>query len=542
MNQSDYLAENSLRSYPFKDGSQLLLSNGLTLPNSVVLDFQFDAVVVSELASPYYIQLDSLTLSGAGVAFNFSGSVGFSLLSSGSGVNTFYNTVGSNNVFITVDVDALYNYINDNSITAGTYTLLAPPIVCASTIRYQPKMVKQLRLVNTNGGNVGDASYDTTFTAGQSLQLDAGANIDITDGPILSVTPGAGSGLFDNCAASPLQLLSINNQTADNNGNLVLSHDSCIKLTPGTHSLTIGNTCLPSCQSPDIGNLAHYVNRILSRGTELADNATQAKHNYDSWVSVYTQSELAKQEIKPPYLLAEATYQSNKAFAYHNITCGIYSPSKIDVPMVFNASYDTGYTLLDDRTYSMMDNVKNNVPFSTFCGASRHLGINSVTFFGFVLKGPAGVLNLTGLPKYDIVFSLAGTDYAAGYVLPLNPISANYTVGYTRLSGASFKTVNFELQFVGNGSGAATLHMESLNTALALVSLFSVQKSQLVVDTSLTNLGTALGFSSVALDLSKSNKYKIALTCQSSYSGTYVMRMTLTLGGNTTTKLVQFSL
>ena len=66
MNQLDYLDENRLRSYPFKDSSSLYCtyaSTGIVLPDSIVLDAQVNVSDTNGLTSNHTLSFASLVKS-----------------------------------------------------------------------------------------------------------------------------------------------------------------------------------------------------------------------------------------------------------------------------------------------------------------------------------------------------------------------------------------------------------------------------------------------------------------------------------------------
>lgn len=514
----DYLSENALRSYPFKDGANMGLVIGvgtvINVPSSVVLDLQFNACQLDELTPPYTFQLSSIT-TGFPIVLNFTGAVSFSFSLSGDGVQTFYSTVGNNSAKITVDMTELNALLGENNIddTGLTYTFTDPPVTCVRCIRFQPQMVHSVNLVNTNGGNLNDVAFDHTYTT--AFAVNAGSNLALSGGVTLDVQTGAGTGLYDGCPTTVDKLLSINNQTADNNGNLIFNTDGCIRVSPSDYGLMLGNSCQPSCTSPDILNFAYYVNRVWNRATELHVLAAGAAQDYDTMIHLYENQEMGKYDERAPYILAESSMQSNRVNNFHNVTFGVYSPSKVDVPISLTVSYTTGsalsqYSIADGRSYITQDNINKPIAFADLSG-SRKLGMNSALFGGFVVQQPVAALPNTGEEDYNVRFALTSSVYKAGYILAVNPKAPNFDLRYATETTSSHKILRMEVRFTsGPGVGAVATTLQFLNFG----GFFQVDLSKLTLNYATPlDLGNAMGFASQVIDYSKPNQYNITLSC-----------------------------
>jgi len=460
MNQLGYLNENAQRQYPLRDNTDTVFGSSYVLPTTVLLDLQINLRDISGISGVPTFQLSSINTSANTIVF--SGSLTFTFNYTTNGVQTIFAQNGSNDATLVMDSDALLQYLSVNSISAGLYTFTSPPQVCASCIRFQPSMVSALTLKNTTGGNYNDINYNTTFGSGSTVSLIQGSNIGYTasgDTLGLSVSAGAGTGLFDGCRSSTNYITSINNQTADANGNVILQMDGCIRLTPELNTLMVGNICDTTCTNLNIIDLAYYINRVSYRKDELGVLLSTLGANYQAAIALQSSVETEKSSLKAPYVTAICNTQSNSANIYNSITCGFYSPNVDSILATPHVSYATAtppsmFTLQDAQTTFLQNDVQSKVPLSLFTGSSpqsRYLSANSASFLGFVLSQPTNITPNFGNPGYDVSFGIASGSFFSGYILPIGPQSANFCVSYTIDIVAHTMTLNI-MPAIGNAS------------------------------------------------------------------------------------------
>ena len=540
MNNLEYLDENSLRRYPLRDAANLLLSNALTLPVSVLLDFQANILDITQLDTPVQFSLASLTV-GSSYSLVIGGSTTFTFSLPTSGQVTVTAVTGNNSAEITADCDELTAFITENSIANGSYTFEASNYFCSGCIRFQPSMVTALALVNTTGGNPNDVTFSNSYTS--EVVIHAGNNLNVATS-VLNVTAGGGTGLYDGCTEPAATVNYINNQTPDNKGNIVLQTDGCIRLTaePAASTIAVANNCQPSCTSTNVLDFAYYLNRMLNRKTELNELITLTANDYNALISGYSACQTNVYNPVSPYFLVTGSTLGNQVNEYSSITCGIYSPSKVSLQAAISVGYSTNlgvsnFSLNDTQTYVSQDNVKKTITLASFTGSDQTLAPNSVTFLGFVLNQPTGNPDNMGDSAYDITFGLSSATTAAGYIFPVNPQSANFHASYTADIGVSHSVVTITLEPVagpGQTSTTATVVASGVPGTVSSALMTLDNATPVTVDSSLRWNGT--------LDFSKSNKYVLVTTCPASLTGTQNVSLTLNSGYGSLTKTLAINL
>ena len=559
MNQTEYLAENSDRAYPFKDGSSLFwnytgsgsigMDPGLrNFPNNIVLDLQLNLKSTIGLTGLYF---NGITFDGSQYTFHFSGLDNADIVINGSElIQTFSTTTDSGVMALTVDLYQLSQYFL--ALPAGVYTLAAPAQVCVGCIRLQPEMVTEIQLLNNTPTGVSGncCTFANELVLGvsavpgvdSSVNITAASNLTVTEpaGIQLDVIPGSGAGLFNNCPTTITEITTINNTSPDSYGNASISTDGCWQVSPNKNGLGFNNSCKPVCQSSDVLNFAYYLNRMLNRTMELGSLAQTAGTQYNSMITSYTACQTSQATSAAPYLLAQSSTLSNKSYNFHNIACGIYSSNTSNMAVSLTCGYNSstpvpGYALVPKSCYFSQNNVKTTIPAPSLTAVS--LPPNSVSFFGLVLDNPASTPANLGNGLYDILFTLTSLDgvYTSGYCLPLNPASVNCNVSYIFEKGSVINKLTITVELV------SPLSQTSVASALLLEvpGYFDISSSLLIQNNGApSDLGSTLGFNNTYIDFSKPNQYNVVLTCPASQTSLPAIAIALTTAAGSTYKTI----
>jgi hypothetical protein len=523
MDAREYLNQNSLTRYPFKDGATLDYGSG-TLPNGVFLDAHF-TTFAGALISPCLI---SITYAGSAFTIVFavspaqlSNTLTFQINLPGDPVLQVARssaddlTVGR----IEIDKNALQAVFDAGAISPLEFT---PEVstVCASAVRYAAPVVTQLDLKNYSGATAVSVVNDSGLTAIE------GTNLQFTgpDKLIMDVIAGAGAGLYDACTLLKGVVYKINNVTANTFGNFGISTDSCHQPVTGLNSLTLTNSCKPACTETELKAFAHYLNRVKSGSLQVASYLVSIKNTYDDLVAKYSTCLTKKHGLQTPYMLADATTASNRVNDYHSVTCGVYSPSKDPLAGTLAVSLGTPYTLADGTASVIQGGIKKAQAGLGFSGLTMQP--DDVIYHSFTIKDdkPGGVSpKNTGDQKYDVQFNLTTTNTKSYFGLPLLSTTPNFTVAYTVLNASGTRTINISIDmlFAGGGSQDSSLVLEFP------VNLIFGSGSLTLNETTVTPMTDHFGFEDVSIDYSKKATYALTLACTSPGSSYYDVPMTL---------------
>ena len=538
MNLLEYQNECSLIRYPFKDIAALLWSDNSstgTLPNNIILD----ACLSVFDNSTGTIGLSSIVYDGQSWVLNFTGIADIAItIGSLTGINTLASRSSDNNKLLRldIDVDALAGYFTSNNLLSGTYTFDSSNVICISCIKFLNIGVKEITLINTT-----PAGSDTILNITDTLNIIEGTNTQflINNNTVTTnVSSGLGAGLFDGCLESGNQILTINNTPPDTYGNVFISTDNCYSLRTALvtdqPSLIIDNTCIPECVADSITSFANYINRVTNGALQLSNYALAAQTNYQTLLNNYYTNEDAKTAPQSPYLLAQSSTAGNNSTLYHNITYGIYSPSKNNTPASVSAGYAESLILVPNSSYIIQNNVKTVVSSPNI--STRNLNANSVVYAGFVLAQDVNTIN-TGDPVNDVTIVLTSNNSISGYVLPLNPKTFNYNIGYTYTPSTGTKTINIVIDLIDYTQPTSSL--TSLH--ITMPGTFSIARSTLMLNNQPVNL-TDKGFNNQTINFSQTNRYILEITCDALLTGSNQITFTGTSGTGSASKTITISI
>lgn len=230
----DYLNQNSLIRYPFKDGASLK-SGSFVLSNNVFLDLQL--VILNGGVRAY---LRRLVKGGGQIAMTFE-------TTTDSGVD--HTIILINGLYSDFVVNDFVSYASDDyriKIVVGQGILdlingadfdvsfsLATAELTSSVVISNPPYVKSIRFVNLEKVNdVPNVEIVQAIIApGEEFKTQEGYNVEyaLDDGALgIKVIPGVGAGLYDACAElSTDEIRDINGIQPDSRGNFQWLTDSC---------------------------------------------------------------------------------------------------------------------------------------------------------------------------------------------------------------------------------------------------------------------------------------------------------------------------
>lgn len=231
-------------------------------------------------------------------------------------------TVGN---FVNLPADAEYHWNN------------APLKLEQTTIKLPVPVVNTLALYNTDSNGVRLSSPEAIISKTDTKYISEGTNLSFSrlpEGKLgIAVIGGAGKGLHDACKERDEGISTINELTADDNANFIVSTGDCYEFTQIPNGFKLDNVCTPRCTPEQIGNTASYINR-LKDGTITINGV--AENFYDELAAIIEDYEnnILPELTKPFFKVKYKRY--GKALS---VIWGIYNPSDSPIPVNLNVSY-----------------------------------------------------------------------------------------------------------------------------------------------------------------------------------------------------------
>ena len=448
-NPLGYLTENSQRAYPFKENSVLEpLTNDFLVDAAITIHTPaITTVTVSRIRKE---QIAGTSRFNAFFVFQFySGTSAFVESETMSILNVDSDRTGQ-------DVFATYTQAFTNvdiKLTVGPRFFVVEPIPTfsydfplelelqfeASAVNlYVPKV--EVTFQNSMGG--GAVENLDTITSGD-LNLACGANIAIAQNGKtldLSVTPRAGTGLYDVCSDSP-GIKTINN-IKPNHGNFNLNGGNCFDFTPVLAGLQLDHLCDPKCSPAQIANYAHYINRIKDGIVLVSEFAVKRREQLLAQMAAYAEKMNALLAPEAPYLEVEVVSSKNPQKLYDSFAVGVYNPNNngttpdvpISLTLSVNPELGSGFTYVPGTAYIREDDVVQNVPALGF--NQRTMSCRSTIEHGFVLYN----LNLRAKDKHvEFFLNEDVVDHPSGaYKMQvMYPTASYFTLKYKKVWDAT---------------------------------------------------------------------------------------------------------
>ena len=323
----EWLDENSGRAYPFQDNIDTS-----PLPDDVIVD----ALIATSNRGVCFAALTSFSNVDGNVTLSVDlydsthtdlHSYTFSVSATPYELNTYITDVSWQN-----NIDFSIKLIFGKGITSftGEYSGLNIAFCDAVLVPAMPR-VTAVQFATTNIGSVGyPFTYPTTV-----VPWYIGSNILFEKPSYLSVFPGAGSGLYNDCNKYAGAVKTINN-LGPANGNFNIGGDSCYVKTYGENSLQLSNICSSPCPSEYFDAIAHYTNRIVdaestvvtSTGSGESSGVYGVNHLTDNLTTLFNCYSYTMGTYRPPVVceimttpspIANGNYWSFLIIAYNTI-------------------------------------------------------------------------------------------------------------------------------------------------------------------------------------------------------------------------------
>lgn len=327
----EYLTENSLITYPFKDGMTLKdLSSPYVVPPDCILDLQ----IVSKDADAVKAAMTALSKATGNISlevtlYDSSDSViDSSIMSWAIGSIVERTTLTYSDSLLTAKLVPGPSLVTLAAGADFSYTFsLAVAEICSSALLQRTPQVPQIEFFNTSettGLPVSEHAFTSAFNVGPRANItiaEVAPNIQI------GVEAGEGTGLYDGCSTAPGQIKTIN-YIASNQGHFLLQGDGCYNVVNLSNGLLFENTCVPKCTPENLVNFAHYQNRLHNGLNTIVDYADtlygSIKTDMDDYLAVQVP------------LKSRSTFDAifvktqDSRYTYYSFTVGMYNPSKVD--------------------------------------------------------------------------------------------------------------------------------------------------------------------------------------------------------------------
>lgn len=274
----EYLAENSLRRYPFADGCSLLSVGNYQLDDSWFLDAQ----LTHKSPSRFRTYLSRILSDGSDLSVYVNDSTDDTLLC------VLYAPVSSvvfGGLLSEESPDLFLKLVPGSGLIAAIQAGNFDHEFVAASAEFSSAVIQAysppLRLRISNPDNI-PVIPDTAFLTPEVITIKAGNNVilEASDGGLeFSVFPGAGTGLYDGCSSVDGAIRTIA-RTPGKDGDFQFQTGECYHLTKDGQLLgflRLDNGCRPKCTSSQYEAYLRYFNRINNAWVQLADvvNAQQ---------------------------------------------------------------------------------------------------------------------------------------------------------------------------------------------------------------------------------------------------------------------------
>lgn len=444
----DYLTENSVTPYPFRDGCSLIpIGSSVPLANNVFLDFQYTTTDVNVrrvalgnlriLVGP--VEYDVTAVYFTFTIFSYNAvddewivtTKKFSKLVSEIGAYTFFtHDFGDTKIKIVPGPGLpllLANRSLNYSFAVGTTNNrpsenMAAEFSPSTIIPAQPQLTKitfknvpSMDVVLTK--TIAAGTTDITFQAGSNIQFN-----DNTENIGFVVERAAGTGLYGTCEEVTNDVIrSINGIEADTHGNIMLTTDECFKtiyrplyqagvVSPG---LMFEHVCRPKCSADEVNAFAYYANRVQDGVNKLNGYIATIVQALQDQVTALEAKKTAV--IVSPFIDAQDVTTIYNSRAYESIAIGLYDPNKQKMTCDLTAFVSSG---IADETYfngdpfwagwvlstdsSALQEENNDYKLPSFCPntvdrislfTSRGIDCRGSVLTNFVMHGPSTLQN-----------------------------------------------------------------------------------------------------------------------------------------------------
>lgn len=401
----EYLSGNELLKYPFKDETNMYSSTGVFMPNGVFADL----LVGFNRGDLNYASLTGVRRVGT------NGEIKIAFYDKD---NTFvdYETyvvdltsvirhkliaISSNPLSVRIIPGADFlTFFNSLTSTWQEYACVLDEFALTQHV---PRVTSVTFVNNTEDGKVMEAYLYGDELTDLEMKMSGGSNVDLsyeTNKMVLSVFPGAGTGLYDACGTDRV-IKTINAVPGDPfYRNFTILTDGCYSVRRGfgttpDFGLTFENTCKPKCTAEQLAAFAHYLNRVKDGMITISNYAADIYGQITTAIDTYTNVTLPAS--KQPVIKSSITsYDNGYGTLYHSIVVGVFNRHDNEA-VTMNVSVSGG-TVVESH-YKSGDTTFDLGAARTYTGSLPCLDQGRVEF---VFKGlPLTVTASAGTTSYS---------------------------------------------------------------------------------------------------------------------------------------------
>ena len=371
----EYLTQNSLAAYPFKDRK----ATNPVSAEPIQDDWFYDILFVSYHPSIRSVYVSSIEKTEEGdLCIVFSNAETFEQITPSVTIpssdvvdhlnNIYSGFASTSNEFFAVKF-VLGPGLTTKSVFIQEYTCSEGELVNSAIKLYSPRLSKLT--FEAYDSRVSDTSFEVYQYAPLTvptvaLRYNTAFIAESSNYGGLFVGRGLGAGLYDNCPKAGFieDVYTINNTVPNPSGAITLNVSSCYTnnvltesneivlgsiLNPyrvfellgenettstrdvvmSGHSLVLQNFCKPKCAPESLGAFAYYLNRVTDGASDLGDIANNVISNMNSAAAAYNLASLSYllPYFKVKYTTNEAYNTSGQYVTYLALAVAIFNPS-----------------------------------------------------------------------------------------------------------------------------------------------------------------------------------------------------------------------
>lgn len=343
----DYLAQNALMRYPFKDTTSLTDNSGVfSFPN----DFFLDIILVAKQQDTQGAYLYSFQNrhTAATLTFKFKTLPEEHLIT----VDAPYTSITDKGLVVFADEavaikivpgTACVKSLESTDETIYVFSSATAALAPSAVIRMGPRVTSLAFLNWDKDTNAPISTSELVFSGDETHSLDnltlaGGFNTTFmfTDGVMAcDVIRGSGAGLYDTCEDEGSAIRTINYIQPAAVGNFLFETDDCYTTIHHEFGLYLVNSCKPKCSAEQITGFAHYNNRIIDAETTLFTYAGQIYQDIKNEIDRY-RTEVVPTLNQPYYKVAvqrSASIVAGKG--YLTIGIGFFNPTAASITYSF---------------------------------------------------------------------------------------------------------------------------------------------------------------------------------------------------------------
>ncbi len=405
----DYLSSNELNKYPFKDNSSMIgTNNALPIKNTFFADLLISyKTSEGKLASLVNIYNDT-EAEELILEFSFLSDMG-AFLTNGHVIayaeiithemKSFDHELYSLKIVFGSGFNELTQYPEETNFGVGIADIEESAIIMmvprVTSIAFYT--VDELETVL-----YGDELNDL------DVIMQEGSNVSFTSETnkvVLSVFPGAGTGLYDPCE-NELVIKTINSVGPDLYNNFLLLTDDCYTVEAIVAGLNIENICTPRCTATQLGNFAHYLNRVKDGINTVVGLAGDTYGDIRDEIDDYTTNFLPTKN--KPRIVSSIVKNNNPydpGYDYYSFAVTFINRSPDDVDITSTIGLSDATLLPDSFRYIQGEDVEllggPNISKSLPC-----LKVSRLEFTVKSLSGTVTVGATAGTTSYNKVYTV----------------------------------------------------------------------------------------------------------------------------------------